>query len=124
VALVPIVTSGPPLPELKVKTFGLHIGGGGSDDERASLVRALEQRFPRYLDCYRLVEEPGKTGSFGVDLRIAREGGAPNVGQPRSALGGDDFKRCMVRAFESVRFEKPERPTVVSYSVKFSLGVD
>ncbi len=118
------MSSGPPLPELKVKTFGLHIGGGGSEAARASLLRALEQGFPRYLDCYRLVEQPGKSGSFGVDLRIAREGGAPSVGQPRSALGGDDFKRCMVRAFESVRFEKPERPTVVSYSVKFSLGVD
>jgi hypothetical protein len=122
--LVPIVSSGPPLPELKVKTFGLHIGGGGSEAERASFIRALEQRFPSYLDCYRLVDRPGKTGSFGVDLHIGRQGGAPSVGQARTALGGDEFKRCMVRAFESVRFEKPERPTVVSYSVKFSLGAD
>lgn len=121
---MPVVSSGPPLPELRVKSFGLHIGGGGSEADRTAYLRALEQQFPRYLDCYRLVDEPGKTGSYGVDLRIPSSGGTPSVSAPRSALGGEAFRRCMQRAFESVRFHKPGRPTVVSYSVKFSLGSD
>src|SRR5262245_7824313 len=43
--------SGPPLPELRVKSFGLHVGGAAKDtDLRRDVQRTLERGFPRYLD--------------------------------------------------------------------------
>ncbi len=116
---------GPPLPELRVKSFGLHVGGAAKDSEqRKEAQRTLERGFGRYLDCYRLVEEPGSEGTFGADLHVASEGGKPKVGQPRTALRGEAFRACMVKAFESARFDPPSsgRALVVSYSVKFSFG--
>src|SRR5262245_52996558 len=116
---------GPPLPELRVKSFGLHVGGAAKDEEqRREVQRTLERGFPRYLDCYRLVEEPGSEGTFGADLRVAGEGGRPKVEQPRTKLRGEAFRACMVKAFESARFDAPSsgRAVVVSYSVKFSFG--
>jgi hypothetical protein len=116
---------GPPLPELRVKSFGLHVGGAANDSEqRKEAQRTLERGFPRYLDCYRLIEAPGSEGTFGADLRVSAEGGKPTVGQPRTALRGEAFRACMVKAFESARFDPPSsgRAIVVSYSVKFSFG--
>ncbi len=124
-ALKPVVSSGPPLPEVEVKTFGLHVGGGRNDAaEKEPLLKPLERSFPRLLDCYKLVEEPGKDGSFGVDLQIGVEGGRARVAQPRTGLKGEEFKSCMVRVFESVKFETQKRPTTISYSVKFKVGKD
>lgn len=116
---------GPPLPELRVKSFGLHVGGAAKDEEqRRAAQRALERGFPRFLDCYRLVEQPGVEGTFGADLRVEVDGGRPAVSRPRTALRGDAFRACMIRAFESTRFEAPSigRVLVVSYSVKFSFA--
>ena len=118
-----VVASGPPLPELRVKTFGLHVGGGRNDaDEKAAYLKVLERGFPRFLDCYRLMDAPGREGTFGVDLQIAVQGGRARVGQPRTALPGNEFSRCMVRGFEALKFAPQERPTVISYSLKFNLG--
>jgi hypothetical protein len=116
---------GPPLPELRVKSFGLHVGGAAKDSElRKEVQRTLERGFGRYLDCYRLVEAPGSEGTFRADLRVAAEGGKPKVELPQSALRGEAFRACMVKAFESARFDPPSsgRAIVVSYSVKFSFG--
>jgi hypothetical protein len=116
---------GPPLPELRVKSFGLHVGGAANDSElRREVQRTLERGFPRYLDCYRLIEQPGSEGTFGADLHVPGEGGKSKVLQPRTALRGDAFRACMVKAFESARFDPPSsgRAVVVSYSVKFSFG--
>jgi hypothetical protein len=108
-----------------VKSFGLHVGGASKDTElRGRVQRTLERGFPRYLDCYRLIDEPGTEGTFGADLRVASEGGRPMVEQPRTKLKGDAFRACMIKAFESARFDAPSsgRAVVVSYSVKFSFG--
>jgi hypothetical protein len=115
---------GPPLPELRVKSFGLHVGGSRDDDLRKEVQRTLERGFPRYLDCYRLIDAPGSEGTFGADLRVPVEGGTAKVEQPRTKLPGEAFRACMIKAFESARFEPPSsgRTTVVSYSVKFSFG--
>jgi hypothetical protein len=116
---------GPPLPELRVKSFGLHVGGSAKDTElRNQVQRTLERGFPRYLDCYRLIEEPGTEGTFGADLRVAAEGGKGKVEQPRTKLRGEAFRACMIKSFESARFEPPSsgRAVVVSYSVKFSFA--
>jgi hypothetical protein len=112
------------LPELRVEQLGMHVGGGKNDaDEKAPFRRALEQKFPAFLDCYRLADDPWAGGSFGVDLKIARAGGAPTVEQPRTRIRGAGFQECMVAAFGKVQFEKPKAgPTVISYSILFALG--
>lgn len=122
VARYPELT-GPPLPELSVKSFGLHLSGGAKDDEtRAAFLRQLEHGFPDYLECYRELETPGKEGTFGADLRIEAQGGRARVEQTRTKLSGDAFKQCMVRSIEALRFKAPPngRALMVSYSVKFS----
>jgi hypothetical protein len=112
------------LPELRVEQLGMHVGGGKNDaDEKAPFRRALEQKFPAFMECYRLVDDPWAGGSFGVDLKIARAGGAPTVEQPRTRVRGAGFQDCMVAAFGKVQFEKPKAgPTVISYSILFALG--
>jgi hypothetical protein len=115
--------SGPPLPELAVKSFGLHLGGGARDDAtRDAYLRQLEHGFPDYLECYRELDVPGKEGTFGADLRIDSQGGRPRVEQTRTKLSGDDFKQCMVRSIEALRFKAPPsgRALMISYSIKFS----
>jgi hypothetical protein len=101
----------------------MHIGGGANDsDSKLSFKRALERKFDDFLRCYPLVEQPGRGGTFGVDLHIGRNGGKPEVTQPRTGMPGADFRACMLRAFSDVEFEKPRAgPTVVSYSLRFVL---
>jgi hypothetical protein len=111
------------LPELNVAPLGMHIGGGtNSAEEKAPFHRALERQFPALLECYRLVEDPWTGGSFGIDLKIARSGGAPTLEQPRTKIRGAGFKECMVSALGKAHFDKPKAgPTVLSYSVMFTL---
>lgn len=112
------------LPELRVEPLGMHVGGGKNDaEEKAPFHRALEQKFPAFLECYRWADDPWAGGSFGVDLKIPRAGGAPLAEQPRTRIRGAGFQECMVAAFGKVQFEKPKAgPTVISYSVVFTLG--
>lgn len=112
------------LPELRIEPLGMHVGGGNnSPEEKAPFHRALERQFPAFMACYRLVEDPWAGGSFGIDIKIARAGGAPTVEQPRTRLRGAGFQECMVAAFAKAQFDKPKAgPTVISYSVLFSLG--
>jgi hypothetical protein len=112
------------LPELRIEALGMHVGGGKNDpEEKAPFHRALEQKFPAFMECYRLAEEPWVGGSFGIDLKIPRAGGAPLAEQPRTRIRGAGFQECMVAAFGKVQFEKPKAgPTVISYSILFVLG--
>lgn len=113
-----------PLPEVRLRNVGLHVGGGSNDEtEKEPFKRAIESRFDEFLRCYRMVQEPEKGGTFGVDLFIGRAGGKPDVRQPRTAMGGTEFRECMVTAFSSVSFERPKAgPTVISYSLRFELS--
>ncbi len=116
---------GPPLPELRVKSFGLHIGGTARDAaERDKILATLEQKSWRYLECYQLVEQPGTEGTFGADLKVSGRGGRPSVGHVRTRLKGDRFRSCLEEAFGSVTFDETPsgRAIVVSYSVKFSFA--
>jgi hypothetical protein len=112
------------LPELKVENIGLHVGGGPNDaDTKAPFQRAVAERFPAFLDCYRKNDDPKAGGRFGIDLHIPRAGGHPRVEQPRTAMHGPDFRACLSAVFESVEFDKPKRgPTTISYSLHFTLG--
>jgi hypothetical protein len=112
------------LPELTVEALGMHVGGGKNDaEEKAPFHRALERQFPAFLECYRLADDPWAGGSFGIDIKIPRAGGAPQLEQPRTKIRGSGFQDCMLAAFGKTRFEKPKAgPTVVSYSIRFTLG--
>ncbi len=112
-----------PLPELKVENIGLHIGGGPNDAEtKAPFLRAVAERFPSFMDCYRKNEEPAQGGRFGVDLHVLRAGGHPRLEQPRTSLRGPDFRACLAGVFESVDFQKPKHgATTLSYSLRFTL---
>ena len=102
----------------------MHVGGGRNDsEEKAPFHRALERRFPAFLECYRLVEEPWAGGRFGIDIKIPRPGGRPSLEQPRTKIRGSGFKECMVAAIGLAEFERPKAgPTVISYSVRFTLA--
>lgn len=111
------------LPEVTVRNVGLHIGGGSNDAaSKEPFQRAIANRFEEFLACYRQVAAPEKGGVFGVDLFIKREGGAPEVRQPRTSMQGEAFRACVIDVFESVAFERPAKgPTVISYSLKFEV---
>lgn len=111
------------LPQVIVENVGLHIGGGPNDDAtKAPFQQAIAQHFAAFRACYVKAEQPEKGGTFGVDLFIRRDGGKPDVRQPRTGMRGTEFRQCVVRAFEQVEFAKPPRgPTVISYSLRFKL---
>jgi hypothetical protein len=112
------------LPEVLVESVGMHVGGGRNDEaEKAPFKRAIEAQFVEFRRCYVHVEQPGKGGTFGVDLFIDRDGGAPEVRQPRTGMSGDKFRSCVVGVFGGIQFERPRAgPTVVSYSLRFTVG--
>ncbi len=100
----------------------MHIGGGPNDPEgKRPFLRAIEAKNPQFLQCYRLVRSPLHGGTFGVDLFVGAKGGTPDVRDTRQRLGGDDFQSCMVDAFNTVRFGRPEKPTTLSYSLRFDV---
>jgi hypothetical protein len=111
------------LPELKVENIGLHIGGGPNDAEtKAPFLKAVAERFPSFMDCYRQNEDPAQGGRFGIDLHLGRLGGHARLEQPRTALRGTEFRACLSRVFAAVEFQKPQRgPTTLSYSLRFLL---
>jgi hypothetical protein len=112
--------SGPSLPELIVESIGLHVGGGSNDkDEKLPFERAVARQFPALRRCYLQVEQPGASGTFGVDLFIAAAGGHPEVRDARTAMRGTAFRDCVRAAFGAVEFEPLKKPTVISYSVRF-----
>jgi hypothetical protein len=100
----------------------MHIGGEPNDAEsKKPWLDAIERGDEDLMRCYRLVNEPMKGGSVGVDLYVTTEGGSPQVRATRQKIGGDDFEVCMRKAFESLRFQAPPRPTVLSYSILFEM---
>lgn len=105
-----------------MRHIGLHVGGGPNDDAtRRPILRALETQERRVLECYRLVERPLRGGVYGADLFVPGSGGTAQVRATRQKLGAEDFDACMRAALAQVRFPKPPRPTVVSYSLRFDV---
>jgi hypothetical protein len=125
-AAAPVTAGQPPpaLPEVVVESVGMHVGGGRNDDaEKAPFKTAIESRFADFRRCYVHIDQPGKGGTFGVDLFVDRDGGKPEVRQPRTGMSGEKFRSCVVEVFSSIAFERPRAgPTVVSYSLRFSVG--
>lgn len=122
----PVAPSGEPLPEVRLRNVGLHIGGGPNDAAtKAPFQIAIGAHFEEFRQCYPLVTNPGKVGVFGVDLRIPREGGQATVQSARTGMTGKAFRDCVLDVFSRVEFARPPQgPTVVSYSLEFSVGKD
>lgn len=121
----PAATDEPPgkLPEVTVENIGLHIGGGPNDDASKEPYRkAIEPHFDDFRACYVKVAEPDKGGTFGVDLHLGRNGGKPEVRQPRTGMKGKDFRDCVIGVFSNIEFPPPHKPVVFSYSLRFKVG--
>lgn len=111
------------LPEVTVENIGLHIGGGPNDDAHKEPYRkAVEPHFDDFRACYTKVAEPAKGGTFGVDLRVGRHGGKPEVRQPRTGMKGQAFRDCVIGVFSNIDFPAPHKPVVFSYSLRFKVG--
>jgi hypothetical protein len=130
----PPVVASPPLPApapvrrdsppVTLQTVGLKVSGSEVDEAtRQRIVQLFERQFERFRACYPLAQNRDMNSSFGVDLYVAKEGGAPRVQQTRSRLEGKEFTKCMERAFLGLRFRAPPKgiPQVVSYSVLFKI---
>ncbi len=112
-----------PIPSVKVVNIGMHVGGGENDaSEKAPIKQSVEPHFDSLKRCFALAADQKKGGDFGVDLRIEGAGGKAKVSHPRTAIKGEGFEACMVKAFEAIDFLKPKggKATMVSYSVRFT----
>lgn len=112
-----------PIPKVKVKNIGMHIGGGPNDDvTKEPIKRSVEPHFDAFRRCFTKVEDPEKGGDFGVDVLIEGNGGKAKITHPRTALKGAGFEACVVSVFEAIDFLKPKggKKTMVSYSLRFT----
>jgi hypothetical protein len=107
---------------VKVANIGMHIGGGPNDAvTKEPIRRSVEPHFDELRRCFAKADDPHKGGTFGIDLRIERQGGKAAVSHPRTPIKGKAFEACVVYVFESIDFLKPKGgKTVVSYSLRFT----
>jgi len=107
---------------VELQSMGLHLSAEANrEPHRRQLLRLFERQFGAFRRCHADVPEHTENASFGVDLLIPAAGGRAKVRETRTRLAGDGFKTCMLRVFQSIRFEPPPtaRPEIVSYSVVF-----
>ena len=112
-----------PLPKVKVKNIGMHIGGGPNDDvTKEPIKRSVEPHFDAFRRCFAKVDDQAKGGDFGVDVLIEGAGGKAKITHPRTALKGAGFEACVVTVFEAIEFLRPKggQKTMVSYSIRFT----
>jgi hypothetical protein len=117
-------TPAPP-PQVTVENIGMHIGGGPNDaPTKAPIAGSVSPHFTELGACWSQVADATKAGDFGVDLLIPRDGGLASVSHPRTALGPDAFRDCVVGVFSRIEFARPlTGRTTVSYSLRFTPGV-
>ena len=102
--------------------MGLHLAAEANrEPHRRQLLKLFERNFGAFRRCHADVPEHTDNASFGVDLLIPAAGGRAKVRETRTRLPGDGFRTCMLRVFQSIRFEPPPtaRPEIISYSVVF-----
>jgi pyruvate/2-oxoglutarate dehydrogenase complex dihydrolipoamide acyltransferase (E2) component len=111
-----------PLPAVQVSNIGLHIGGGPNDAvTKEPVLKSVEPHFEAFRACFASADDPKKGGDFGVDLLIEGAGGLAKVTHPRTIIGGDAFRSCVVGVFEKISFQKPKGGrTMASYSLHFT----
>jgi hypothetical protein len=107
---------------VELQSMGLHLSAEANrEPHRRQLLKLFERNFGAFRRCHAEAAEHQQNASFGVDLLIPAAGGRAKVREARTRLAGDGFRTCMLRVFQSIRFEAPPtaRPEVVSYSVLF-----
>jgi hypothetical protein len=110
------------LPKLTMRHLGMHIGGESNTDEaKRPWLAAIQRSEEAIFACYRFVQKPLDGGTVGIDLYVGKAGGHPEVRKTRQRIGGDEFDTCIREAFSRIRFAPPERPTVLSYSLRFEM---
>lgn len=110
----------PPVSDVEIKHYGLHIGGGpNSEAEKRRYLAPIERRFEALRECHLLANDRKVQASFGVDLLVGKGGGKAKIRDYRTQLKGRDFQACVLGVLGEVSFPAPERATVVSYSVLF-----
>jgi hypothetical protein len=102
----------------------MHIGGGPNDEQsKRPFIQAIEASYDSLRACYKKAEDPTQSGTFGVDLKIAARGGAPELQQIRTTLKGESLRECISSVFKGIEFAPPPKGrTVVSVSVRFVIG--
>jgi hypothetical protein len=111
-----------PLPNVEVKFYGLHVGGGKNDKaEHAPIISSINAHTDDFKRCFAKVDDP-KKGTFGVQLIIPGEGGKADVSHPKTTFKGDAFRDCMIDAYKGIDFEKPKGgvKTNATYSLIFT----
>jgi len=100
----------------------MHIGGGPNDaPTKDPIARSVAPHFDELRACWISVDDPTRAGDFGVDLLIPARGGRATVTNPRTRLGPQAFRDCVVAVFENIEFLAPRAgKTMVSYALQFS----
>jgi hypothetical protein len=111
-----------PLRAVAVENIGIHIGGGPNDAEtKAPIAQSVVPHFDELGACWAKADDPSRGGTFGVDLLVPAGGGHAIVSHPRTALGGDVFRGCVLGVLEGVDFAKPRGGrTTASYALRFA----
>jgi hypothetical protein len=105
-----------------VENIGMHIGGGPNDAvSKAPIGGSVAPHFDAFRACWAQTDDASKAGDFGVDLLIPAEGGRAAVSHPRTSLGPQAFRDCVVVVFTGIDFARPRTGrTTVSYSLRFT----
>ncbi len=111
-----------PPPAVTVENIGMHIGGGPNDAvTKAPIGGSVAPHFDELRACWSQRDDPARGGDFGIDLLIPAEGGRATVSHPRSILGPQAFRDCVVGVFTAIDFAKPRTGrTTVSYALRFT----
>ena len=74
------------LPELSFRHLGMHIGGEpNTEAAKRPWLADIDSQREAILRCYRAVDAPGASGSFGFDLYIGRDGGTAEIRDSEAA---------------------------------------
>jgi hypothetical protein len=123
-ASAPVALPAPSVPAaaVTVENIGMHIGGGPNDAvSKAPIGGSVTPHFGELGACWAQVGDPARGGDFGVDLLIPAEGGRATVSHPRTTLGPEGFRDCVVAVFTAIDFARPRTGrTTVSYSLRFT----
>lgn len=113
-----------PLPNVEVKFYGLHVGGGKNDKaEHAPIITSVNRHLDDFKRCFAKADDQKKGGTYGIQLLIPPQGGKAEVSLPKSGIKGDAFKDCMFQVYTDMNFDPPKGhiKTNATYSVIFTV---
>jgi len=111
-----------PLPDVEVTNIGMHIGGEENTPAQKKPIReAVHKHYDDFRRCYGKLASPPKEATFGVDMRIPRNGGLAKISNPRNTFDDDSITPCLIGVFEAIEFPKPKKgiAQMVSFSLRF-----